>query len=111
MNVWPENSGAASLHHVNDEQTRIDVDARTLDSYELDDVTLIKIDVQGHEHDVLMGSLDTIERSRPVLCVELPRKYKNDKKEYERVSGFLETMNYVPCERKTVKDVIFISQS
>ena len=33
-------------------------------------VALIKIDVEGMELDVVQGALETIERDRPVLCIE-----------------------------------------
>lgn len=43
---------------------------RTLDSYELEDVDFIKIDVEGYEHLIVKGALDTIKRCRPVMIVE-----------------------------------------
>jgi FkbM family methyltransferase len=48
----------------------LDVTAITLDSLGLPDVSLIKIDVEGHEIDVLSGSRETIRTYRPVLIVE-----------------------------------------
>ena len=42
----------------------------TLDSFNFQDVDLIKIDVEGHEHEVLKGSKKTIEYSRPICIVE-----------------------------------------
>lgn len=44
---------------------------RTLDSYGLKSIDTIKIDVQGLEHQVLMGAELTIKHSRPNLIVEL----------------------------------------
>jgi FkbM family methyltransferase len=44
--------------------------ARTLDSFGLSDVSFIKIDVQGADGEVLMGSMDTIRRCRPVIVFE-----------------------------------------
>jgi FkbM family methyltransferase len=46
------------------------VETRTLDSYELEDVGFIKIDVEGHELSVLDGAVETIEKSRPNLLIE-----------------------------------------
>jgi FkbM family methyltransferase len=46
------------------------VTTRTLDSYAFDDVAFIKIDVEGHEEQVLHGSRETINRWRPVILVE-----------------------------------------
>lgn len=42
----------------------------TLDSQGLEDVGLIKIDVEGHEGSVLLGATKTIQRSRPVIVFE-----------------------------------------
>jgi FkbM family methyltransferase len=48
-----------------------DVELRTLDSFALTGVSLIKIDVEGTERDVLDGARLTIVRDRPALVVEL----------------------------------------
>jgi FkbM family methyltransferase len=50
---------------------RITVQKRMLDEYELDNVGFIKIDVEGQEMAVLNGAQRTLERSRPVLLVEV----------------------------------------
>ncbi len=44
---------------------------RTLDSFGLSGVSLIKVDVEGTERDVLDGGRATIMRDRPTLVVEL----------------------------------------
>lgn len=49
----------------------LDVDVVPLDDFDLDEVSLIKIDVEGHEVEVLGGAKRTIERWRPVLLVEV----------------------------------------
>jgi FkbM family methyltransferase len=54
------------------------VEVRTLDSFNLESVRLIKIDVEGAESAVLRGAADTIRRCRPVLYVENDRKEKSD---------------------------------
>ena len=43
---------------------------RTLDSFNLSDVSLIKIDVEGMELEVIEGALDTINRCSPMLIFE-----------------------------------------
>lgn len=54
--------------------TRIDGDGpipiETLDSFDLKDVDLIKIDVEGYELDVVKGAEQTLRRCRPVVVVE-----------------------------------------
>lgn len=46
------------------------VDVHRLDSFDLTDVALIKIDVEGMEPQVLRGAEETIRRERPVIYAE-----------------------------------------
>lgn len=52
------------------------VEIRTLDSFALDKVDLIKIDVEGHELSVIEGAMDTLARCRPNLVVEIENDHK-----------------------------------
>lgn len=61
-----ENQGHAML----DPAGPLEVEARTLDSYCLRGVSLLKIDVEGHEPEVLAGALATIARCRPLILLE-----------------------------------------
>mgnify|MGYP003974528175 FL=1 len=47
-----------------------EVECKTLDSYLIKNVDLIKIDVEGHQIEVLKGAKDTISKYRPVIIVE-----------------------------------------
>jgi FkbM family methyltransferase len=49
----------------------IEVPLRRLDEYALDDVQFMKIDVEGHELEVLKGAEETIARCAPTLLVEI----------------------------------------
>jgi len=42
----------------------------TLDSLNLDGVTMIKIDVENHESNVLKGAKETIIRNKPIIFIE-----------------------------------------
>jgi FkbM family methyltransferase len=53
------------------EPPTVDVELRTLDSYDLDDVDIIKIDVEGHEFDVVQGAEQTIIKHRPIVQLEM----------------------------------------
>ncbi|GGH17223.1 hypothetical protein GCM10007036_18510 [Alsobacter metallidurans] len=48
---------------------------RRLDAWRLDDVAVIKIDVEGHEAAVLAGARETILRNRPALVVEIEERH------------------------------------
>ena len=50
---------------------QVPIRIETLDSYNFQNVDIIKIDVEGFEYDVLLGSTDTISRCRPVVQVEM----------------------------------------
>ena len=47
-----------------------DIPMKTLDSFNLNDVDLIKIDCEGYELFVIKGGVDTIRRCRPTIIVE-----------------------------------------
>jgi FkbM family methyltransferase len=47
-----------------------DVATRTIDSFEFQNVVMIKSDVEGMEEQVLAGMVDTIRRCRPLLYIE-----------------------------------------
>jgi FkbM family methyltransferase len=44
---------------------------RALDGFGFERVSLLKIDVEGYENEVLEGAVDTIRRNRPVVVIEI----------------------------------------
>jgi FkbM family methyltransferase len=74
-----EDKGMASLERrvVADEclSRTIDVPLRRLDNYEFKNICFIKIDVEGHEEDVLEGGRETIARDRPCLLIEIEERH------------------------------------
>ena len=44
---------------------------RSLDSFGFERVSVLKIDVEGYENEVLIGASDTIRRNRPVILIEI----------------------------------------
>lgn len=53
----------------------IDVPVKRLDDLRLEDVGLVKIDVEGHELAVLRGAVDTLRRNRPAVVVEAEERH------------------------------------
>ena len=74
-----EDKGMASLEPrvvVDERLSRtVDVPLRRLDDYEIRNVTFIKIDVEGHEEEVLDGGRETIARDRPCLLIEIEERH------------------------------------
>lgn len=79
-----DNTGVATIERSNTllmiaERERVkvrSVQTRTLDSYDLRDVSFIKIDVEGHEEEVVEGAAATLARERPVLLIESENRHK-----------------------------------
>jgi FkbM family methyltransferase len=71
------------------------VPARSLDSlaleHGLDRLDLIKIDVEGHERQVLEGAASTLERQRPVLVIETGHETETDR---PAIRGRLQGLGY-----------------
>lgn len=70
-------------------------EAKTLDSLGLDDVSFLKIDVQGADGEVIQGARETIRRCKPVIVFEwealLAREFSVS---LEDVIGMLTDANY-----------------
>ena len=66
----PINIGNSHLNAWTDKGSN-EVEVRSLDSYGFDNVSLMKIDVQGYEVSVLNGARKTISKNRPVIFIEV----------------------------------------
>jgi FkbM family methyltransferase len=79
----------------------IDVAITTLDSYNFENVGLIKIDVEGFEEQVLRGGTKTILASKPVLYIEDDRQEKRmGLRNYIRELGYSIEMHQPPLYRE-----------
>jgi FkbM family methyltransferase len=73
------NMGASSVHI----EGEIRVLSTSLDRIGLQDVTLMKIDVEGHEPQVLDGAMETMYRCHPLILIEdWENKYDGLLKDY-----------------------------
>jgi FkbM family methyltransferase len=66
------------------------VAGRRLDDFGLRNVSLIKMDVEGHEVATLEGSVRTVEVNRPVVIIEVKPPNR------EAVDNFFRTLGFVP---------------
>lgn len=98
-----ENKGMASIEErvVGDEalSRAFEVPLRCLDGYGYEDVSFIKIDVEGHEESVLDGGCGTIERNRPTLLIEIEERHNPGALERvaTKLSGFGYQGFYFDC--------------
>jgi FkbM family methyltransferase len=47
------------------------VDVKPLDSFEFQNLAVLKIDVQGYEPKVLDGAIETIKKHKPIIFIEV----------------------------------------
>ena len=73
----------------------------TLDSFWLDDVKLIQLDLEGFEQWALEGAVETIKRNKPVIIVECSLL------NVEQVEKILHSLDYRKCEQLTPSDRIY----
>jgi FkbM family methyltransferase len=63
--IAPTNCGAHMIKQGDE------FDIITIDSYNMTDCDFIQLDVEGSEHDALLGAIDTIELTHPVITLEM----------------------------------------
>jgi FkbM family methyltransferase len=73
MSFNMENMGQSSIaKRVGDYNIEVEID--TLDNFvhkhDIDDIALIKLDVEGHEEDVLKGAFETLNNQKPIVVME-----------------------------------------
>ena len=66
-------SGTYGVNNLNEGEGVI---LKPLDDYNFTDVDIIKIDVEGHEHSVLLGAKQTILQNKPLIQIEIQTKQK-----------------------------------
>jgi|TARA_B110000483_G_C18153971_1_gene526637 FkbM family methyltransferase len=75
-----------------------DMSMVTLDSLDIDNLSFIKIDVDGSEARLLEGAIQTIKKSNPVIQIEIKDKKRPEVK--KKVLQLLSELKYVPKERR-----------
>ena len=87
--------GAATMHPENeiDNYKKIPINIKKLDEIKIDNkIGFIKIDVEGHEKNVLEGGRETIKKDKPVLLIEIEEKHT--RKPVEETINFVRSLNY-----------------
>lgn len=88
VSVFNEKNAKSNLF----EQVNSDI----LDSFEFNDVRLLKIDVQGYEENVIDGAINTIQKHRPYIIIEIEDDcLKEFGSSEEQLIEKIESLNYV----------------
>jgi len=79
---------------------KIYVTIKRLDDFNICDVDLVKIDVQGMEEHVLLGSIKTLHESRPVVILEekIVKTRPHDTTAIERARAVIDSYEYKLAE-------------
>jgi FkbM family methyltransferase len=101
MRIDQHNTGVATIEEKNNLSCVDDVSAvvtreietRTLDSFNLSNIAVVKIDVEGHEEAVLEGAGETIRRNQPSLIIESENRHNEGAP--RRISEFLGSLGYM----------------
>ena len=100
-----EGSGTS---RISDTKTSIYVDVNPLDSFNFQDVDLIKIDVENSEKELIEGALNTIKQNLPVLVIEMNFSRADmyfGKRQY--IFNYLYSLGYYVADIRH-NDVIFL---
>ena len=87
--------GKATIHNENNFENyeNFEIQTKKIDEFNFDNkISLIKIDVEGHELEVIEGAKNTIKRDKPVLLVEIEKQYT--KKEVAESINFINSLGY-----------------
>ena len=89
--------GAATIHKKNllsnDDLVSLKVRTKKMDDIlGNNNIGFIKIDVEGHEENVLMGATEIIKKNRPILLVEIEQKHT--RKNVEETINFINSLGY-----------------
>lgn len=90
-----DNTGGSTIcteknKSINSWNSNYDVKMKPLDSYNFKNISIMKIDVEGHEISVLEGALKTIQRNKPKILIEVWNRPKRQKE----FTAFMKKINY-----------------
>lgn len=71
-------TGLASFREMDGEYKSLRVEVATLDQYGFKNIGFIKIDVEGHEAEVIKGGMGIIRSQRPVILIEMEQRYSSE---------------------------------
>jgi FkbM family methyltransferase len=98
--IYPDNAGAHQIKYGNE------FDVLPIDSLGVTDCDLLQLDVEGYEHLAILGAIETIQASWPVITLELKGLGERYGYTDEDTINLLADMGYRIADRVN-RDVIF----
>lgn len=84
----------------------VKVKVNTLDSFNIKNVDLIKIDVEGSEGKLIEGAKKTITKYKPILVIEMDLSRGGEHKR-KNIFDFLNNLNYIVADVRH-RDILFL---
>lgn len=100
----PNNFGSFSIQKQTS-SSGITVECRPIHNFNIENVGFIKIDVEGHELNVLKGIESLLTRDKPKLIIEIWDHALNTYETFD----FLKSINYKPLKKLGCSDYLFVS--
>jgi len=93
--VSEEGIGSNSLSDCNmNPKNFINIPTKKLDDFQFRNISYIKMDVQFHELEVLEGSVKTLKKNSPVLCIECARRNEDELNYVKKIISLLKKLNF-----------------
>jgi FkbM family methyltransferase len=91
LNIVSNDGGGSSIHITNEIIRKEKIEIRTLDSYNIENIGFIKMDVEENELDVLKGAMETIIRSNypKILFESNPNDFTRQQALFEYITNVL----------------------
>lgn len=84
----------SSIEHFGSEEF-IKIDTKTLDSFDFEDIKLIKLEAEGHELEILKGSIATLKNTKYITVDYGPEKGTEGRMTLPEVTNFLFKNNFI----------------
>jgi FkbM family methyltransferase len=85
-----------------EERNEVNIIGMRLDDIKFDNrVSLVKMDAEGYEGEILLGAKQFLDTNKPILCIEMWEKNK------ERMTALLNELNYELVISTGIDDYIF----
>ena len=98
--IYTNNDGDASIEGIRDARFNMNFPCETnkLDNMINKKIHLIKIDVEGHEWEVIDGATKTIIKHRPIIILETFKRNNNIKKIKQFILSFNYSASYISAD-------------